>query len=263
MSKIFSSILRTGLRASSLLQTTPQTAFTAIRCLSTVQPTDPVSPPPPAPAAVRNLVKPEGSRKTYLMDIYKHFWENNEIVLFAHHNNLLATDNEKIRKQLLHAGADYRKVKNTIFKHYLRASNHPDPASKAATRQIKRNRIRHPLESLLKGPTALILIKDLNPKTVKEVLKVLKSQNEKLFLMGGRIGADVSAVDKIQEFQDLKSLPELHAELTGILTMLSGAGLVRTLESASNMLYLTLDAHKTEMAKPAEGENAPADGESK
>ncbi|ODV84256.1 hypothetical protein CANARDRAFT_29407 [[Candida] arabinofermentans NRRL YB-2248] len=198
----------------------------------------------------RNTVKPVASRKTYLIDIYKYFYEQNDIVLIAHHNNMLASDNEKVRKQLQAAGADFRKVKTSLFKHYLRASSHPDPASKAANRQVKRKRIRHPLEPLLRGPSSLILIKDVDPKKVKDVLNVLKQQKEKLFLVGGRVGNDMMDLTKINEFKELQTLPELQAQLAGILTMLSGAGLVQTLQSTSSVLYLNLDAHKEEMEKP-------------
>ncbi|GME94770.1 hypothetical protein B5S29_g1340 [[Candida] boidinii] len=208
---------------------------------------------------IRNTVKPLNSRKTYLMDIYKYFNENNQIILFTHHNNLLSSDNEKIRKQLHAAGADFRKIKTTIFKHYLRASNHPDPASKAALRQVKKKKIRHPLEPLLKGPTAAILIKDLNPKVVKDVLQVLKTTNEKLFLVGARVGSDVLDAAKIDEFKELPTLEESRAQLVGILTMLSGAGLVRTLESTANVLHLTLDTHRQEIEKK---ENGEGEGES-
>ncbi|QPG75424.1 hypothetical protein FOA43_002778 [Brettanomyces nanus] len=196
-------------------------------------------------------VKPADSRKTYLMEIYQHFWETNEIVLFAHHNNLLSSDNEQIRKELHKISKDiqFRKLKSSIFRHYLRASNHEDPISKAAMRQVKRKKTRHPLEPLLKGPTALIMIKDLDPKAVKEVWRVLKAQKEKLFLMGGKVGQRYVDLDKIGEFKDLPSLPELRSQLVGLLSMSSGAGIVRALESAPTNLAMTLESRKNEMEK--------------
>ncbi|KAH3665656.1 hypothetical protein OGAPHI_003844 [Ogataea philodendri] len=201
-------------------------------------------------APARNTVKPVDGRKTYLLDVYKHFDKSNKILLLAHHNNLTANDNVKIKKQLEDAGAEFRKLKVSLFRHYLRASSkYDDPASKAAYRYVKKNKIRHPLEPLLKGPTAAILIKDMDPAAVKKVVKVLKGLNERLFLIGGRLGDEVADVATIDQFKEMPTMDELRAQLVGMLTVLSGAGLVRTLESASNTLYLTLDTHKQEMEK--------------
>ncbi|KAG7699017.1 hypothetical protein KL930_002196 [Ogataea haglerorum] len=197
----------------------------------------------------RNTTKPENGRKTYLLDVYKHFDKNNQIMLFAHHNNLTAHDNLKIKLQIEEAGAQIRKLKVSLFKHYLRASHHKDPASKAAYRQVKKHKIRHPLEPLLKGPTAAILIKDLNPKVVKNVVNALKAHNERLFIVGGRIGGDVVDIADINQFKEMPTMDELRSQLVGMLTVLSGAGLVRTLESAANTLYLTMDTHRQELEK--------------
>lgn len=206
--------------------------------------------------ARRNTLKAADSRKTYLIDMYTHLWRENEIVLLAHHNNLLSTENESIRKQLKKINEknqsnslEFRKLKGSIFKYFLRASLHPDPASKAASRMIKRKRVKHPLENLLKGPTAAIIIRDLDPKLVKQVSKVLASQKEKLFIMGGKVGNEYMTIDKIEEFKDMKSLPELRAELVGLLSMASGGGIVRTLESATNSLAMTLESRKNELEK--------------
>lgn len=204
----------------------------------------------------RNTVKREDSRKTYLLDVYKYFWDSNQIVLFAHHNNLLASDNELIRKKLHKVNKDiqFRKLKSSIFKYFLRASQFDDPASKAASRQIKKKKIRHPLEPLLKGPTAMILIKDLDPKAVKGVSKVLKAEGEKLFLLGGKVGDKYVDLDFINDFKNLSSLPELRAQLVGLLAMSSGAGIVKTLESASSGLAMTLEARKKQLEDEGKSE---------
>lgn len=207
-----------------------------------------------AAAPVRNTLKNADSRKTYLMDVYTHMWRDNSIVLLAHHNNLVSTENESIKKQLLKISPDvqFRKLKGSIFKHFLRASTHEDPASKAAYRMVKRNKVRHPLEFLLKGPTAAILIPDLDPAKVKDVAKVLKSQKEKLFIMGGKVGDDCFNVAQVKEFSELKSLPELRAELIGLLTMAGGAGVTRTLEAAAQNLTMTVESRKNELEKDSE-----------
>lgn len=216
----------------------------------------------------RSTLKAIDSRKTYLIDMYTHMWRENSIILLAHHNNLLSTENDNIRKQLKKIDeknktnkVEFRKLKGSIFKYFLRASSHPDPASKAASRMIKRKNIRHPLEALLKGPTAAILIKDLDPKLVKEVSKVLSSQKEKLFIMGGKVGDEYMTLQDLDTFKTLQSLPELRAELVGLLSMASGGGIVRTLESATNNLAMTLESRKIELEK-LENPETPSESES-
>lgn len=216
---------------------------------------------PVVSSEARRTHKAPDSRKTYLIDMYTHMWRENSIVLLAHHNNLLSTENESIRKQLKKIDeanktnkVEFRKLKGSLFKYFLRASSHPDPASKAANRMIRRNKIRHPLENLLKGPTAAILIKDLDPKLVKEVSKVLATQKERLFVMGGKVGEEYMTLEDVETFKNLKSLPELRAELVGLLTMASGAGIVRTLESTTNNLALTLEGRKNELEKAENAE---------
>ncbi len=210
---------------------------------------------------LRNTFKAADSRKTYLMDTYTHLWRENSIVLLAHHNNLLSTENESIRKQFKKINAknennklDFRKLKSPLFKYFLRASEHPDPASKAAFRMVKSKHPKHPLENLCRGPTAAIIIRDLDPQIVKEVAKVLSQQKEKLFIMGGKVGDEYMTLDDIENFKTLKSLPELRAELVGLLTMASGGGVVRTLESATNSLAMTLESRKNELEKEEKGE---------
>lgn len=208
---------------------------------------------------VRNTFKAIDSRKTFLMDSYTRLWRENSIVLFAHHNNLLSTENENLRKSFKKVNEknkdnliEFRKLKGSIFKYFLRASVHEDPASKAAFRLIKRKNIKHPLENLLKGPTAAIVIKNLDPAAVKEVSKILSSQKEKLFILGGKVGDEYMNINDIQLFKNLKSLPELRSELIGLLTMASGGGIVKTLEGATTSLAATLESRKNELEKEEE-----------
>lgn len=209
----------------------------------------------------RSTLKAADSRKTYLVDMYSHLWKENEIVLLAHHNNLLSSENENIRKQLKKideknktSKIEFRKLKGSIFKYFLRAVSHPDPASKAAARMIKRKNIRHPLENLLKGPTAAIIIKDLDPSLVKQVSKVLASQKERLFIMGGKVGNEYMTIENIEEFKNLKTLPELRAELVTLLNMASGGGVVKILEASTNALAMTLECRKNELEKAEKSE---------
>lgn len=187
-------------------------------------------------------LKDKDSRKTYLINRYKYLLSDAQIVLFAHHNNLLHNEVNAYRDQIRSFGGDLTVVRNNLLKAYLRAENEAEPASVEAHEKTKR--VKHPLSQLLTGPTAIITIKENNPAIVNKIVKFINSTNEKLFIVGARIENNVFDVAKINQFKDLPTLEQLHAQLAGMLTLLSGAGLVQVLQSASQHLYLTLDSHK-------------------
>lgn len=194
------------------------------------------------PPVVVDYLKDKDSRKTYLINRYKHILSEASIVLFLHHNNLLKNEINTYRHQIREYGGDLTVVRNNLMKAYLRAEHEAEPASVQAHEKTKS--VTHPLSPLLSGPTAIVTIKENNPKIVNKIIKFTKSTNEKLFLVGARIEGDVFDVAAVNRFKDLPSLEELHAQLAGMLTVLSGAGLVQTLQSASQHLYLTLESHR-------------------
>lgn len=201
-----------------------------------------------APVA-RNTLKALNSRKTFSIDLYKSILDSNEIVLFVHRNNLVKADNDRFRQEIIDNGGKFTVIKNSLMKVLLKFENHSDPASKSAKRFFMRNKDRisqNPLIPLLKGPTGIISIKECDPSKVFKILKFLKSTNEKLFLIGGKIESKVFDINQIDEFKNLKTKPELQLELAGILTMLSGAGLVQVLQAAPQSLYLTMKSHELE-----------------
>lgn len=193
----------------------------------------------------RNTGKHILSRKTFLVDYYKHLNDSNEIVLYVHHNNLIKAENKKFRSDLNKAGAKLNIVRNSIYNVYLRSEHEEDPADLETS---KKNRdVVHPLSPLLNGPTGIITIPQCDPQVVTQVLRVLKSAQEKLILIGARIEKKVYDTEQVDKFKDLPSKQDLQGQLAGLLTVLGGAGLVRTLEASSNMLYLTLEERRKDI----------------
>lgn len=189
-----------------------------------------------------NYLKNKDSRKTYLINRYKMLFDKSEIVLFVHHNNLVKAETNSYRDHIKGLGAELSVVRNSLLLSYLRAENELNPASKDA--YYKTKNIKHELAPLLVGPTAIITIQNTDPSIVKKLVKFLKSTNEKLFLIGARIDNKLYNLQEIDQFKELSTKEELQAQLLGLLTIMSGAGLVQTLQSASQHLYLTLDSHK-------------------
>ncbi|EDK36729.2 hypothetical protein PGUG_00827 [Meyerozyma guilliermondii ATCC 6260] len=185
------------------------------------------------------------ARKTFLVDYYKYLNDNNEIVLYVHHNNLVRADNKRFRSELKKAGAQLTIIRNSIYSVYLRSEHEEDPADRETSKKNKD--VVHPLTPLLNGPTGIITISQCDPSVVSQTLKILKSAQEKLILIGAKIESKVFDIDQVNQFKDLPNKDQLQGQLAGLLTILGGAGLVRTLESPGTALYLTLDQRKQDM----------------
>ncbi|SCU87055.1 LAME_0D08592g1_1 [Lachancea meyersii CBS 8951] len=188
----------------------------------------------------RNTVKPLHSRKTFLIDTYKDLMDKNPVVLFAHYNNLLKHENAFFRAQIQALGGKMTVLRNQLFQVYLRNAHLPDPC--AASTKAVQNRT-HPLLPLFKGPTAAITFSDTDPAQILKFLKLLEKSSDKMFVVGARIDGQVLDISKVHEFKTLPSKPALQSQLLGLLSVLSGAGLVKTLEAGSHSLYLTLQSH--------------------
>lgn len=186
----------------------------------------------------RNTSKHVLSRKTFLIDYYKHLNDNNAIVLYVHHNNMTKNENKRIRSDLNKIGAKLNIIRNGIYKVYLRSENEADPADKVVSE--KNRHVDHPLFPLLNGPTGIITIPENDPSLVASTLKVLKQAQEKLILVGAKIEKSTFDIDQVDEFKGLPTKDQLQGQLAGLLTVLGGAGLVHTLQSNQQTLYLSL-----------------------
>ncbi|CUM68201.1 uncharacterized protein PRCAT00005921001 [Priceomyces carsonii] len=185
------------------------------------------------------------SRKTFLVDYYKYLNDRNEVLLYVHHNNITKPENKRLRSEIKKAGGQLNIIRNSIYNIYLRSENDLDPAD-AATSTKNRN-VTHPLSPLLSGPTGVITIPKCDPSAVAQILKVIKGAQEKLILIGAKVELNVYDVKQVDQFKDLPNKEQLQSQLAGLLTVLGGAGLVRTLEAAGNTLYLTLEERRKDM----------------
>lgn len=191
--------------------------------------------------AERVTAKPIDSRKTFLVDSYKHLMEKNSVVLFLHYNNLLKHEDHHYRSQIEQLGGKLTILRNNLFKLYLKNSHLEDPCAPVKSKNQSK---RHPLLPLFKGPTAAIAFPETNPKDVANVLKLLEKAQDKLFVVGAKVETESYDLAQLNKYKLLPDKTALQGQLLGLLHTLSGAGLVKTLESASQSLYLTLSSHR-------------------
>ncbi|EEQ39922.1 hypothetical protein CLUG_04050 [Clavispora lusitaniae ATCC 42720] len=141
-------------------------------------------------------------------------------------------------------------IRNRLYDVYLRSSHEEDPALHKNT--LKNKKVQHPLSVLLNGPTAVITIPKCEPSVVEQVMKILKQAGEKLILIGARIETSIYNIDDLDKFKSLPNKEQMQSQLAGLLTVLGGAGLVRTLESNGTMLYLTLEQRRKDQDPSSE-----------
>lgn len=189
--------------------------------------------------------KSPGARKTLLVQEYTKLLRTSPVVLVAHNGTLLKTENESLRAQLKKVGAKLTVTRSALFRVALRGLSHEEPASIEA-RKLHRYS-NHPLMAYFKGPSAVITLAEMDPRKTEEVVKIVDKMGEKLLLLGALIDGDTMDRAMVDEFKKLPTLEELRANLVGVLTVLGGAGLVQTLQSSSNMLYLMLNSRKEVM----------------
>lgn len=199
-----------------------------------------------APQDGRDTVKPIASRKTFLIDSYKQLMGSNPVILFVHYNNLMKNEDHHYRSQIKKAGGTLTVLRNNLFKVYLKNSASPDPCAPIKRRE---QNLSHPLLPLFKGPTAAICFPETDPQSVGKVLKLLAKAQDRLFVIGAKVETDIFDISQLSQFKDLPNKEGLQSQLLGLLHILSGAGLVRTLEAGSQTLYLTLQSHHDNIGK--------------
>lgn len=212
----------------------------ATRCYST-----------PAAEPVRDTLKPLDSRKTHLVDDYTRILRGNPILLITHYGGLLKNENQTIRSDIKKAGGRLIVTRSKLFQVALRGLEDEDPASKRAHEKYSRS--KHPLSSYFSGPSAVVAIPEINPAIVKDVVKVLDKSGDRLILLGAYVDGSIQSRADVELFKELPTLDQLRANLTGVLTVLGGAGLVQTLEASSKVLYLTMESRKKDMEEPENG----------
>ncbi|SMN22801.1 similar to Saccharomyces cerevisiae YDL202W MRPL11 Mitochondrial ribosomal protein of the large subunit [Maudiozyma saulgeensis] len=199
----------------------------------------------------RQTVKAPNSRKTFLIDSYKHMMETHPVVIFLHYNNLIKSEDHHFRDQIKSTNGKLHKIRNNLFKVYLKNSNQSDPCAPIDSKNetLVKN---HPLYPLFTGPTAAITYKDINPTDIAKLIKLLNIAKDKLFVIGAKIDTDIMDPFQLGTFSKLPSLPQLQATLVSMLQMSGGGSLVQTLESSTQKLYLTLKSHEDNIKEPKE-----------
>ncbi|MCA9912168.1 MAG: 50S ribosomal protein L10 [Anaerolineae bacterium] len=132
-----------------------------------------------------------------------------------------------LRKAVLDAGGKYVVAKNTLMKKALEETGYTIP------------------EDLLSGPTAIVFGRENFPGVVKALLDYIKQEafdQEKVAPTGGVLGGqDIFAESALEEISNMPTLPEIQAQILGLLVQPS-IGLVSLLQQANSGVVNVLQA---------------------
>lgn len=205
---------------------------------------------------LRLTVKPLNSKKTLLIDQYKNIWDNNKMIIFCHYNNLLKQEDHHLRLQFSNLCKDTKDqdgnkvrlihIRNNLFKVFLQNMNLDDPvAPYDKVKDSSKLILNHPLNKLIKGPTALIAYPKVDSNMMKLIFQLISHSKGKLIPLGGVIEGQVLNLDWINKFNQINaSQDQLYQMLISQLCHNAGGNLVNTLQLLSNELVGFLSAHK-------------------
>jgi large subunit ribosomal protein L10 len=171
-------------------------------------------------------------RKEELVAEYRELLEASNGFALVEATNMSVIQTQSLRKKVYEAGGKYVVGKNTLIRIALEQAGWAVPTEE------------------LQGPTAIVFGRDNFPAVAKAVLNFIKDENldEKMAVKGGVLGGQeiLSGADVVS-VSDLPSLPELQAQIIGLIVAPS-RNLVTILSQAEsgvvNVLQAWLDKDK-------------------
>lgn len=171
-------------------------------------------------------------RKEEFVAKYKELLETSNGFALVAASGMSVTQTQNLRKKVYEAGGEYVVAKNTLIRIALEQTGWEVPTNE------------------LQGPTAIVFGKDNFPAVAKAILEYIKDENmdEKMGIKGGVMGGqEILSADGVKAVSELPSLPELQAQIIGLIVAPS-RNLVTILQSAEsgvvNVLQAWLDKDK-------------------
>jgi len=143
-------------------------------------------------------------------------------LLLTDYRGLNVSEISDLRRKLRESGAEYKVVKNTLFK-------------RAAAQASEIN-----LDELLEGPTAVAFVHH-DPVVVAKALTDFMKDHKTLSLKGGYVEGQLYAADQIEQLSKIPPRPVLYARMLGCMQS-PMSNLVGTLQGVVSSLVYTLQA---------------------
>jgi large subunit ribosomal protein L10 len=165
-------------------------------------------------------------RKEELVAEYRELLEASNGFALVEAKGMSVIQTQSLRKKVYEAGGKYVVGKNTLIRIALEQAGWAVPTDE------------------LLGPTAIVFGRDNFPAVAKAVLNFIKDENlgEKMAVKGGVLGGqEVLSGADVVSVSDLPSLPELQAQIIGLIVAPS-RNLVTILQQAESGVVNVLQA---------------------
>ena len=164
-------------------------------------------------------------RKEELVAQYKELLEQSNGFAVIASQGMKVSKVEALRGKIYEAGGQYMVAKNTLLRIALEQAGWEVPTD------------------LLEGPTAVAFGLENFPGVAKAVLKFIDDEDldEKMEVQGGVMGTDLLSSADVKAISDLPTLPELQAQIIGLIVQPSQQ-IVTILQNADSGVVNVLQA---------------------
>lgn len=152
----------------------------------------------------------------------KQLVESHSSTVIVHYQGLTVSQMNFLRGQMRECGAKFKVIKNSLAKLAIANTNTKE------------------LDSLLSGPTALVISND--PVSVAKNLTKFAKENDKLQLLGGVVDNEFVNKKGLVTLADLPSKDELRAKIIGLLNA-PATKLVRVIKTPAEQLARIFGAY--------------------
>ncbi|MGO8671804.1 MAG: 50S ribosomal protein L10 [Capsulimonadaceae bacterium] len=184
------------------------------------------------------VIEPAAAKVEIVADL-RELVEQTQAAVLADYRGLSVADLTALRKKLRAVDAEFRVVKNTLFK---LAADGIMPVDK--------------FEELLKGPTAISFAKS-DPVGAAKVMVEFSKDKKSIKLKGGVMGDVVFNVAQVEELSKTPPREQLLSMMLGSLNA-PITGLVGTLNGILSNFVFTLQAIVDKQSEPVDAEPAAA-----
>lgn len=174
------------------------------------------------------------ARKEELVAQYGELIGQSKAIFMADYAGMSVKGLESLRQKVREADGAFYVTKKTLLKYALEQAEKPVP------------------EELMEGQLAAGFALEQVPTLAKALVDFAKNE-EKLTLRGGIFGNEVLSYDQVKELADMPSLPELRAQLLGLINA-PAQNIVSAVTNGVRQVVNVIDAY----AKSGEGEAAEA-----
>ena len=162
-------------------------------------------------------------RKEELVSQYQELITQSSAIFLTEYSGMNVKEMELLRREIREVDGAFHVTKKTLLRYALEQTNKPIPIE------------------LMDGQLAAGFALSEVPSLAKALVKIAKD-NEALTLKGGIFDDEVLSLDQVKALADLPSLPELRAQILGLINA-PAQNIVSTVTNGMRQVVNVIDAY--------------------